>query len=248
MCLSFVTSFDTTHNNTAKVICQHNKPQIHQINDRKCVNMQYDSVLKCLQNLINYKPSQAELCKILNIKQSTMSNRAVRNSSFNHNEIETLENHYGVILKNTENTQEVDIVKIPYWENLPDELKHPEYTYVPAQKISIEQGWGTETNNLRIIPMIGNKMTNYWYPMKDNDILIVDISHNYIMGSGVYFATSRNDTHFWIREMQVLINNDIEFKGFSPSGETTKTLSKDQLDEAGFKLIGKVIKNVSFRL
>jgi ribosome-binding protein aMBF1 (putative translation factor) len=64
--------------------------------------MRYSTVLSRLQNLINYKPSQAELCQVLNIKQSTMSNRAVRNSSFTHSEIKTLENYYGVKLNNNE--------------------------------------------------------------------------------------------------------------------------------------------------
>ena len=84
--------------------------------------------------------------------------------------------------------------------------------------------------------------------MADGDILIVNTKQNYIMGNGVYFATSRNNTRFWVREMQVLVNDDIEFKGFAPSGETTKTLSKQELSDVGFKIIGKIIKNVSFKL
>lgn len=37
--------------------------------------MRYSVVLDCLQNLTNREVSQAELCKILSIKQSTMSNK-----------------------------------------------------------------------------------------------------------------------------------------------------------------------------
>ena len=48
--------------------------------------------------------------------------------------------------------------------------------------------------------------------------------------------------------MQILISNDVQVKGFAPSGDTTKVLSADTLKEADFKIIGKVIKNVSFRL
>lgn len=96
--------------------------------------------------------------------------------------------------------------------------------------------------------MVGNKMTNYWYRINDNDILIIDTSHNYIMGNGVYFATSENNTRFWVREMQILVNNDVEFKGFAPSGNTTRVVTKKQLEDVDFKIIGKVIKNVSFRL
>ena len=48
--------------------------------------------------------------------------------------------------------------------------------------------------------------------------------------------------------MQILINRDIEFKGYAPSGETSKVYTAQQLEEVDFRLIGKVIKNVSFRL
>ena len=221
--------------------------------------MKYNAVLDRLQNLINYTPTQSELCEVTGIKQSAMSQRASRNSDFNSDEIVILNNHYGVNLFNNTvdriitqnnilNHTSADVIKIPYWEDLPEELKHPEYTYVLAQRTSIEQGWGLKADGLRIVPMVGDKMSNYWYPIFNGDILIVDISQDYIMGNGVYFATSKNNTRFWIREMQVLVNDDVEFKGFAHSGNTTRVLSKAQLDEVGFKVIGKVIKNVSFRL
>ncbi len=103
-------------------------------------------------------------------------------------------------------------------------------------------------DHLCIIPMVGDKMTRYWYPIRHGDILIVDLNQNYIMGNGVYFGTSQKNTRFWIREMQILLNQSVEFKGFAPSGDTTKVFTQSQLENVDFRLIGKVIKNVSFRL
>lgn len=60
--------------------------------------MKYSVVLSRLQNLINYIPSQAELCNIYNIKQSTMSNRANRNSDIPSDEIVMINNYYGINL------------------------------------------------------------------------------------------------------------------------------------------------------
>lgn len=141
-----------------------------------------------------------------------------------------------------------DIIQIPYWSGLPDELKHPEYVSVLAQRISIVHAWELTPENLCIVPMVGDKMTNYWYKINDGDILIIDTSRNHISGNGVYFATSQNNTRFWIREMQVLVNGDVEFKGFAPSGNTVRVVSKEDLEKVGFQIVGKVIKNVSFRL
>lgn len=60
--------------------------------------MKYSVVLNRLQNLINYTPSQAELCNICNIKQSTMSNRANRDSDIPSDEIVMINNYYGINL------------------------------------------------------------------------------------------------------------------------------------------------------
>ena len=58
--------------------------------------MQYDNVIDRLQNLTNSKISQADLCRVLNIKQSAMGNRQNRNSQFSDDEITALNDYYGV--------------------------------------------------------------------------------------------------------------------------------------------------------
>lgn len=217
--------------------------------------MRYNVVLDRLQNLINYKPSQAELCQIMDVKQSTMSNRASRNSDFTSDEIVKLNNYYHINLFTNEPVNDCDvkiaennIIKIPYWDMLPERLKIPDFSCVMAERNVIKYHWYLDPESLCIVPMVGDKMTNYWYPIKNGDILIIDTLQNYIIGNGVYFATSRNNSRFWIREMQALINDDIQIKGFAPSGETIKVFTQEQLREVDFQVIGKVIKNVSFRL
>jgi hypothetical protein len=66
--------------------------------------MRYNEVLEHLQNLTKCKITQADLCKVLNVKQSAMGNRQSRNSNFSEEEIITLQNHYNVILKNEDVT------------------------------------------------------------------------------------------------------------------------------------------------
>ena len=219
--------------------------------------MKYNVVLERLQNLIHYTPTQNELCEATGIKQSAMSQRAARNSNFSSDEIEKINNFYNVdlylnITKNdikiTNISIEGEIIEIPYWEELPEELKIPDFTCVTAERRVIENHWYLNPDNLRIIPMIGDKMTNYWYPIRNNDILIIDTSQDFITGNGVYFGTSRNNSQFWIREMQLLMDLSYEFKGYAPSGETRKVYKPTELESVDFKLIGKVIKNVSFRL
>lgn len=208
--------------------------------------MRFNKVFSTLQNLTGQEINQAELGRVLGVSRANINYKKKEDVNLTDEDVKKIETYYKIKLTNGKNLD--DIIEIPYWEELPEDLKHPDYSYVPAQRISIEQGWGSEVDNLRIVPMVGDKMANYWYRINDNDILIIDTSHNFIRGNGVYFATSRNNTCFWIREMQKLINEDVQIRGFAPSGETNKVFTQEQLQEVDFKIIGKVIKNVSFRL
>lgn len=214
------------------------------------------SALETIQNLTNSKISQEEFGKALGVCRSNISQRIKNESVLTNQERQKLESYFNVILleggvKNLAMmplNYSVDRIEIGYWEGLPEELKKSKIQSVWFDREIIENDWEMEAEHLCIIPMIGDKMSRYWYPIFNGNILIIDTSQDYIMGNGVYFATSRDNTRFWIREMQVLINDDIQIKGFAPSGDTVKVFSKQQLDEVGFKIIGKVIKNVSFRL
>ena len=225
--------------------------------------LKYNDFIDRLQNLTMSKINMTEIAEILGMPVRTLYTRSYRNSEVTPIEIKKIEDFYHVnLFKNDSNITipldnvsyaakiniEDDIIKIPYWEDLPDDLKIPDFNCVTAERNVIKNHWYLIPEALRIVPMVGNKMENYWYRIKDNDMLIIDTSHNFIMGNGVYFTTSQNNTRFWVREMQILLNNDVEFKAFAPSGNTTRVMTRKQLDEVDFKIIGKVIKNVSFRL
>ena len=217
--------------------------------------MRFNQVYGTLQKLIKAEINQAELGRVLGVSRANINYKKQANVLLSDEDVKKIETYYKVSLA-PNNTLSFtggykpvsDIIKIPYWDGLPEELKIPDFTCVTAERNVIKNHWYLNPDSLCIVPMFGNKMANYWYKINDSDILIIDTSHNKIVGNGVYFATSQNNTRFWIREMQNLINNDVEFKAFAPSGNTTSVMTKQQLDEVDFRIIGKVVKNVSFRL
>ena len=221
-------------------------------NHSKGVKMLLDEKIEELQKLTKRKITYEEVAHILGVTRSAIQNRIARKSPLKSFEDERINDYYktaqNATPQNSTHSVPGDRIEITYWDKLPEELKNPRIVSCWFDKEIIENAWGMSAEHLCIIPMIGDKMTRYWYPIRCNDILIVDTSQDYIMGNGVYFATSRNNSRFWIREMQVLVNDNVEFKGFAPSGDTTKVFTKEQLDAVDFRLIGKVIKNVSFRL
>lgn len=204
-----------------------------------------------LQKLIKAKITQTDIADALGTGRSNISLRAKNNSQLSFEEIKKIESYFKVNLgeqkiNNTLNNQ--DIIKIPYFEWLPDELKNPKYPDVVARSHSIDD-WGN-IENLRIVAMNGDKMEHFWYRIRNKDVLLIDTKETKINnnGSGVYFATSRNNTKFWVREMTETIDDGIEFKAYAPSGVTVRVLSKEQLADADFRIIGRVIKNVSLTI
>lgn len=204
--------------------------------------------------------TQQELADILNCKKQNVSNIEVGHQNptveLMQKMADKLDTNLNWLIaddgdpfnnKSSQNTTD-NIIKIPYWEGLPEGYRIPDFNCIVAERDVIKHHWYLNPDNLRIVPMIGDKMADYWYKINASDILIIDTSFARIIGNGVYFATSQNNTRYWIREMQVLVNNDVQIKGFAPSGETTKTFTHAQLDAVDFRIIGKVIKNVSFRL
>ena len=61
--------------------------------------MRYSVLLDRLQNLINYKPSQAEIGKILDLRQTAISGRANRDSNFSDDEIKKIEQYYHIVIE-----------------------------------------------------------------------------------------------------------------------------------------------------
>lgn len=213
--------------------------------------MLYEELLDYLQNLIQRKVTQEEIGNALNVSKQAVAKKKASGYDFPNFEIEKIKNY--LLNKGLQNFTKIDsgfskydIIEIDYWEFTPEEMKNPKYPFVIAQRSSIEE-WG---NKLCIVAMNGDKMANYWYKIRNNDVLIIDLNETRVNanGSGVYFATSRNNSKFWIREMTELIDDGIEFKAYAPSGQTVRQLTRQQLIEADFKIIGKVVKNVSFTL
>ena len=212
--------------------------------------MNFVELKKLIDKQLNRDVKLAEMARALNTSAQNFGKKYNKPSTeVTLTDIYNLESFFNLqLIQFSETPSMGDRIEISYWNDLPDNLKNPKIVSVWFDREIIENAWGMSAEHLCIVPMVGDKMTHYWYPIYNNDILIVDTSQDYIMGNGVYFATSKNNTRFWIREMQILINNDVQIKGFAPSGDTTKVLSAETLKEADFKIIGKVIKNVSFRL
>ena len=201
--------------------------------------------IKLVTGLKQEKVTQEQMGMALGVTKQNISQ--TKNKILSQEQIDKIENYFNVNLTDVNPVKygENEIIKIPYIDWLPEEMRNPKYSYVPAQRMSLDD-WSADTDSLRIVAMNGDKMEFFWYRIRNKDVLLVDTSERKVNnnGSGVYFATSRGKTKFWIREMTETIDDGIEFKAYAPSGITTRVLTRQQLTDADFQIIGRVIKNV----
>lgn len=75
--------------------------------------MRYSVLLDTLQNLINFKPTQEQLGKILGLPQNTISGRKSRDSEFKTEEIEKIEKHYAVKILSGGSANDIELDYYP---------------------------------------------------------------------------------------------------------------------------------------
>ena len=208
--------------------------------------VKYRQFLLELKEKLGYCPPHSKLAEILNneVTANALSNRYSMDGYIKPYEATKIIDFYENQKRNISN----DIIKIPYWQGLPEEMKNPKYPDVVSRSVSIDD-WG-QIESLRIVAMNGNSLENYWYKIQNKDVLLIDTSETKVNadGRGIYFATSQNNTKFWIREMTEQLDGSIEFRAYPQNEIITKVYTKQQLNDVGFRVIGKVIKNVSLKL
>lgn len=121
---------------------------------------------------------------------------------------------------------------------------HPSVQHrVQFDREIVEKIWVHNPDNLRIMTMHGNNMNAGQYPLRNKDILIVDISEKDISKSGIYVYKSAKGG-VTISVIQQKQNGSLTFLNFDeryPYEEYTA----DELKNIDFKVIGRVVKNLS---
>jgi len=192
--------------------------------------------------------SKAEFARILNIPPSAVNARINGTNDIKISELIKIENHIGRKIFRPDGGTEYDQVRLPYIEIEGENNQyyvHPNVqNRIQFDREVIERIWALDPNNLRIMTMHGNNMNMTEYPLRNNDILIVDISGRDISRPGIYVYKSAKSgvTVSGIQQKQngsvTLINLDKKY----PDEEYTA----EELKNIDFKVIGRVVKNLSF--
>lgn len=207
------------------------------------------NIIELIRELNNLKidVSDSDICKILGMDKGQFSRKKKAGTDLKFKNINQIEQYFNIKLTKVENFVD-DKAEIPYWSELPAEFKNPKIRSVWFDKEIIENAWYMSVDSLVVVPMIGDYLRNFWYRINDRDLLIIDTKQTDISESGVFFATSRNGQKFWVREMEEFVNGDVEFRRYLETEKEIKKYTCEELKAVGFKVIGRVVKNVSFKL
>jgi SOS-response transcriptional repressor LexA len=200
--------------------------------------MRYSELLDTLQNLINITPTQSSLCKILDIKQSAMSNRVARDSEFTLSEVLKIEQAYGIVGGLTGSLVPVNdnCIDIDYYSDVwascgTGSMVFEESTEKLSVPKSLIQNY-SQNKKYSVINSRGDSMTPF---IQDRDKLIVEHwNGGQIIDNCVYVFRYANELF-----VKRLVKNitQIVIKSDNPIYDAIKIDDKD----TDFEVIGQIV-------
>ncbi len=139
--------------------------------------------------------------------------------------------------------------EIQYLDFLPQEARLSEISSIHVDTELVENHWRRKRENLFIIPMQGDSLSSYIYPCQNRDILIIDVSSNIPTREGLYVYSAHNNTMIFVAKLSQSVDGTIKVEKFEKNGEVTeKKITPEKQQEVDFRVIGRVVKNVSWTL
>ena len=201
--------------------------------------MRYNALIEKLQNLTNKKITQTEICNVLNIKQSALSNRQKRNSHFSEEEIALLEHHFDILLVSGSDCVEIDYIHLsPSCGYGTATIDEPDVTPIKLGKKMLETVLRvTDITNLKIFRASGDSMTD---TIDDGNILLVDLGRLDYQNGGVFLLQKNND--WFIKRLRLKLTGELEVISDNPKYGVEIFKPDSDVD---IRIRGRVIKNLS---
>ena len=195
---------------------------------------------------LNREVARVELAEALNITRQYANN--IKDKPLTQEQIAMIEQALNVDLSpaTSGNSSSSEKIELLYWgKGLPCEgkIKNPLVTSMWFDREVINGGWQKDEHNLNIVAMPGDKMDGGDIPFKNGDILIIDRTQTDISISGIYFYTTNNDEDVFVNNFRKRFDGTVVL-GYTNSKYEDSIVTIDQLEAAGYKVIGRVIKNI----
>lgn len=237
--------------------------------------MNYTELFQALILQLGYKPSTEDIANIIDVKVRALYTRSQRpNQKFTLEELLKIEQALNVKLVNfkmdnislvvpQEKTEDIapeqiseelkgKYAKINYWDGCSinqEKITNPLYTELIVDLQRVINVWNCNPADLCIIAMPGDEMNGGCYPIKNNDLLIIDKSQTDISSAGIYFYTTNNHSCVFVRRVMEKMKGHYMFTCDNQNYSVlNSTYSMQELEEMDFKVIGRFVANESFRV
>lgn len=196
--------------------------------------------------------SKSEAARILGVVPSSITSRINGTDDIKISELEKIEKYVGQKVYRAGCRDEFDdLISIPYLviPNIPDTLIKTGRIKSQLQfdKEVVENYWGKNPEKLRITKMIGDKMDGGQYALRNNDILVVDISSKDPRIPGVYVCTF-NKTQLFIANIAAAADGGIDVHYYNTERYKDHKYTAEELKKQNFEVHAKVIKNQSLTI
>lgn len=144
------------------------------------------------------------------------------------------------------NQKKADAVEVVYYQNeeLEDVIKSPVITSIWLDRELVHNIWHRKEKDLRIVRMPGDNMDGNKKPIKNRDMLLIDTTANSIFCAGVYVYTTHGNSMLFVSDIIQTPDGKATLTSWNESHPTI-TYNAEQLKDINFKVIGRVIKNLS---
>lgn len=201
--------------------------------------MKYNELFGKLENIRGIRPSQQQIADILEVRQSVIGNRAVRNSKFSEKELERIEDFYGIDLTGDSDCTEIEHIHIkPSCGKGTVVLEEPEITPIKLGTQLIQSVLKiSDPKNLKTFRASGDSMTPI---IEDGDLLLVDTARTDFYNGGIFLLTINNN--WFIKRLRLRLSGELDIISDNEK-YPTETFQNNEDIEVMIK--GRVIKNLS---
>lgn len=181
-----------------------------------------------LQNLIQYKPSQNEIAKIIGVKQSVIGNRVMRDSEFKDEEVKLLETHYAVSLRGN---SDPNTIQLDFYDSVAGSCGAGLMVFdESSHKISVPKDVISRYNTTNKYSVILAKGSSMQPEIMDNDKVIIKMwNGEQIIDDRIYLF--RYDNEIFLKKLcknfdQIVVkSNNPEFPHRFIEGDKIKNLN-----------------------
>lgn len=202
--------------------------------------MKTSKLIDLLNAQIGFTPKAKDFMNILGFgNEQSFYSRVKRDSEFSDEEIEKIEDHYGISLRNSDNNSlEIEYINIhPSCGRGTIVLDDAEAIPVRIGKELIQDVWKANPHDLKLFKASGDSMQPL---IEDDDILLVNTANKDFNNGGIFLLTINND--WFIKRLRLRVTGELDIISEN-SKYPIETLLPDTFCE--IKIFGRVIKNLS---